>query len=140
MRFPLLPTPWYFYTFPGLKPLGSVAYFQAGEKPGLLWNGDAGVLFSSMNAASHHRQCGYDPCGPVSVRAYSFKNQKSTTLLQGTDLCDYTLTHFSSDAGEVDAEKLCLPSAAAWKDFPEHAPVESISVNLGTFNPQVPEP
>lgn len=126
---------WYFYTYPGLKALGSVEYFQAEEKPGLIWNGDVGVLFSSMDTAGHNRQCDYDPCGPVSVRAYFFKTRTTKILLPGTDLCDYTLAHFSPGDGVVAAEKLCLPSVDAWKNFPEHAPVESTSVNLGTFNP-----
>lgn len=125
---------WYFYTYPGLKGLGSVEYFQAEEKPGLLWNGDSGVLFSGMTPGSHHRQCDYDPCGPVSVNAYSFKHRSVSTLLQGTDLCDFTLAGSVPGSGEFSAEQLCLPSAAAWKAFPQNASVDPVTVNPGTFN------
>lgn len=123
---------WFFYTYPGLKALGRVEYYQAEEKPGLLWNGDAEVLFSSMSPDSHHRNCDYDPCGPVSVSTYSFTNRKVKTLLQGTDQCDFTLADAAPDAGGFLAEKLCLPSAAAWRAFPATAPVETVSVNPGT--------
>ena len=125
---------WFFYTYPGLKELGSVEYYQAEEMPALLWNGETGALFSSMSHAPHSRQCDYDPCGPVSVSAYSFKNRNVKTLLQGTDLCDFILADFAPDAGGFVAEKLCLPSAAAWRAFPVNASVESISVNPGTSN------
>lgn len=125
---------WFFYTYPGLKELGSVEYYQAEEMPALLWNGETGALFSSMSHALHSRQCDYDPCGPVSVSAYSFKNRNVKTLLQGTDLCDFILADFAPDAGGFVAEKLCLPSAAAWRAFPVNASVESISVNPGTSN------
>lgn len=125
---------WFFYTYPGLKGLGRVEYYQAEEKPGLLWNKDGGVLFSSMSHDPHHRQCDYDPCGPVSVSTYSFKNRNVKTLLQGTDLCDFTLSDSAPDSGAFVAEKLCLPSSAAWRAFPVNASVESIFVNPGTSN------
>lgn len=119
---------WFFFTFPDMKPLGEVVSYQAEGKPSLLWEGDDGVVFSSMETEGHKRACGYDPCGPVSVRAYFFATRKAVTLLTGTDLCDFTLTGFSPTQGTVAANKRCLPSAAAWKTYPENAPVERITV------------
>ncbi|MFU2208931.1 hypothetical protein [Solidesulfovibrio sp. C21] len=126
---------WFFLSYPGMKPLGEVAYYQAEDKPALLWEGDDGALFSSMETQGHKRICDYDPCGPVSVRAYSFKTRKATTLLAGTDLCDYTLTGFTPKGGMVAADKRCLPSAKAWKAFPQNVPAQRITVKEAVAGP-----
>lgn len=120
---------WCFFAYPDMKPLGEVSYYQAENKPALLWEGDDGVLFSSMETEAHKRTCGYDPCGPVSVRAYSFKSHKATTVLAGTDLCDFTLTGYSPERGTVEADKRCLPSAKAWEEYPQNVPVEHVTAN-----------
>ena len=37
---------------------------------------------------------------------------------------------FDAEKGVVSIEKLCLPSADAWKEFPENVPTQTITVPL----------
>jgi len=126
---------WFFFSYPDMKPIGEVGYYQAEGKPALLWEVDAGVYFSSRETMGHKRTCNYDPCEPISVRAYSFKTGKDKTVLAGTDLCDFTLTGFSPERGVVEADKLCLPAVKAWKEYQylQNAPVEHITVKSEVF-------
>lgn len=110
---------WFFFSFPDMKPVGEVEYYQADGKPSLIWNGNKGALVSSMRVEEHGRACGYDPCGPVSVDYYAFATQKIQRLLPGTDLCDYTLTGLKDDGVTVTAQALCLQSPKDWETFPE---------------------
>lgn len=119
---------WTFFTYPGLKPLGEVVYYQGGDNPAMFWDGDDGVFFSSIEMERHKRACGYDPCGPVSVRLYSLKDRTTKTLLAGTDKCDFILTGFSPESGMVEAANLCQPSAKAWKEYPDNVSPEMVTV------------
>jgi hypothetical protein len=123
---------WLFFSYPDMKPLGMVSYYQNDNNPALLWKGDEGVFFSSLEDGPDKRKrvCDYDPCGPISTRYHSFKSGEAKTLLAGTDLCDYTLTGFSPEPGEIEADKRCLPSIEAWKEFPQNAPVEHITAKV----------
>ncbi len=121
---------WFFFSYPDMKPLGEIAYLSAENKPAIIFDGDKGAFFSSMDIEGGGRACGYDPCGPVSVDAYFFDSHKTLTLFPGTDLCDFTLTGFSPETGEVGADKLCLASAKAWENYPENAPVEKVGMKV----------
>lgn len=123
---------WFFFSYPALKPMGEVSYFMASEKPALIWNGDAGALFSTMNTETQGRACGYDPCGAVSVEYHDFSNGKTAVVMAGTPECDYTLTGFDPAKGLVSIEKLCLASGAAWERYPENAPTQTVTVPLKT--------
>ena len=120
---------WSFYSWPTLKKLSKVpaVYFSTQERPGLIWVNDTAVLLATMNTKSG-RQCGYDPCGSLSVTLYTIANSKTTTVLKGTDLCDYTPRSLSN--GTITASKLCLPSVTDWKEYPEDIPVQTIAVPL----------
>ena len=120
----------YFFGYPSLKPMGEIVFYQLYEKPSFFWNNDAGILFSSMQVDNPGRACGYDPCGPVSVEYHSFKDGKTTAIMAGTPECDYTIAGFDAEKGVVSIEKLCLPSADAWKEFPENVPTQTITVPL----------
>ena len=50
--------------------------------------------------------------------------------MAGTPKCDYTIAGFDAEKGVVSIEKLCLPSADAWKEFPENVPTQTITVPL----------
>lgn len=122
---------WEFFSFPGMKPMGEVVYFSADEKPGLIWTGEEGVLFSSMETDEPGRACGYDPCGPVSVMYHTFKDNKTTSLLAGTDLCDYMLAGYQENDGTISVDKLCLQSAKEWEVYPyEDKTPEKMTVKL----------
>ena len=121
---------WYFFSFPDMEPMGSTEYYQPEGTPGLLWNGNKGVLISGIETEEHGRACGYDPCGPVSVEYYAFGDEKSTRLLSGTDLCDYALKDFKAEGGIVTARELCLRSPKAWEEFPENAPTKDVTATL----------
>ncbi|MDL2307932.1 hypothetical protein LJC48_07965 [Desulfovibrio sp. OttesenSCG-928-C06] len=121
---------WVFFSYPQMELLGDVTYYQTPDNPELVWVGEDGVLFSNMNESGHGRSCGYDPCGPVSVSYYMFETQKSSRLLSGTDLCDYTLTGLDETGLVATAAELCLPSAKAWEEFPEGKPVKAVTAKL----------
>lgn len=121
---------WFFFSYPDMASLSEVSYYQAEDRPGLLWHGNGNAVFSGMETEGHGRACGCDPCGPVSVHNYAFKTRQVTTLLEGTDLCDYTLTGLAAKRGVALAEELCLPSAADWEVFPEDAPTQDVEAGL----------
>ncbi|MDD4701813.1 MAG: hypothetical protein PHI96_06285 [Desulfovibrio sp.] len=121
---------WVFFSYPALKPLGNVGYYMVSEKPALIWNGDAGVLFSTINEQTSGRSCVYDPCGAVSVEYHDFSDGRTTVLMAGTPKCDYTLSGFDAAKGLVSVEKLCLPSVEAWKQLPEKGLAEIVTVPL----------
>lgn len=121
---------WFFFSYPEMVPLGDTVYYQTPDNPTLVWTGGKNVLVSVMGLEGHGRSCDYDPCGPVSVSLYVIGTQKSTTLLPGTDLCDYTLTGLAEGGLAATAAELCLPSPEAWKTFPEDKPVKTVSVKL----------
>ncbi|MDD4701812.1 MAG: hypothetical protein PHI96_06280 [Desulfovibrio sp.] len=123
---------WFFFSYPALKPMGEVSYYLASENPALIWNGDAGVLFSAMNAEVQGRVCGYDPCVAVSVEYHDFSNGKTEVLMAGTPECNYTLADFDPAKELVSIEKLCLASGAAWEQFPEDVPTQTVTVPLKT--------
>lgn len=120
----------YFFSYPSLKPMGEIDFYQLSEKPSFFWNNDEGILFSSIQVDNPGRACGYDPCGPVSAEYHSFKDGKAKVIKAGTPECDYTITGFDAEKGVVSIEKLCLPSADAWKEFPENVPSQTITVPL----------
>ncbi len=120
----------FFFSYPSLKPMGEIVFYQLSEKPSFFWNNDTGILFSSMQVDNPGRACGYDPCGPVSVEYHSFKDSKTTSVMAGTPECDYTIAGFDAGKGVVSIDKLCLPSADAWKKFPENVPPQTITVPL----------
>ena len=39
---------WLFFSFPDMKPMGELAYYQPEGKPALVWAGNKGTLVSSM--------------------------------------------------------------------------------------------
>ncbi|MDL2291069.1 hypothetical protein LJC09_03090 [Desulfovibrio sp. OttesenSCG-928-F20] len=121
---------WFFYSFPEMKAIGNTVYYQTPDNPAIIWVKDTGVLVSTMNEDSHGRTCEYDPCGSVSVAYYDFATNKASTLLVGTELCDYTLTGLDDDGQSAIAAELCLPSIDAWKTFPEEQPVREVKVKL----------
>jgi hypothetical protein len=122
---------WLFFSYPAMKPIGDTVYYQTPDNPTLIWLGEEGVLVSTMDVDTHNRSCGYDPCGPVSVKQYDLETRKSTALMPGTDLCDYTLTGLDEMAGGlVTATELCLPSVKDWEVFPEGKPVKNVSLKL----------
>lgn len=121
---------WLFFSYPAMKPMGEIGYYQAEPNPTIIWVGDKGVLVSIMAESDHGRSCEYDPCGPVSVSYYDFKAEKSTKLLVGTDLCDYTLTGLETDGITVTAASLCLPSSKEWKSYPGEKPTKAVTAKL----------
>ena len=121
---------WFFFSFPGMKPMGEVVYYQSEGKPALVWTGTKGALVSSMQTDDQGRTCEYDPCGPVSVDYYDFAAQRDTRLLSGTDTCDYTLTGITEDGLAATALELCLQSADAWKTLPENAPTKPVTATV----------
>ncbi len=122
---------WFFFSYPAMKPLGDTAYYQTPDNPTLIWLGEEALLVSTMDVDTHNRSCGYDPCGPVSVNLYNLETRKSTKLLPGTDLCDYTLTGLDEMAGGiVSAAELCLPSVKDWETYPGEKPTKNVTVKL----------
>lgn len=121
---------WFFFSYPDMKPLGDTAYYQAEDKPTLVWAGEKGVLVSTIELDGHGRKGEYDPCGPVSVTYYDMGAHKATKLLTGTDLCDYTLTGLKDDGVTATADELCLPSVKDWNTFPENTPVKKVTAKL----------
>jgi len=95
---------WSFFERSSVKPLADTMYCQSGDNPPLLWKGDDKAFFSSVEMDDQKRNCDYDKCGPVSALFSSFKTQKAKALLKGTNLCDFNLTGFSPETGEVDAD------------------------------------
>lgn len=120
---------WTFFSFPDMKPMGDTLYYMSEGKPSLVWAGNEGVLVSTL-ADEHKRTCDYDPCGPVSVEYYSFASAKSTKLLAGTDLCDYTLLGIEADGQTVTAQEQCLQSPEEWKTLPAGVPAKQTTAKL----------
>ena len=113
---------WLFFSFPGMQPLGRVAYLatndaDASSLPSLVWVGTQGVLVSVMQV-NEQRTCGYDPCGPVSVVYHSFTSHKNSIVFAGTARCDYTLAGYDPQSRKVTARQLCLRSPQAWQKYP----------------------
>ncbi len=111
-----------FFTYPDMKPLGEATPSFLAE-PFFLWNDNQGILFSNGSSLDTEdgyggRTCNYDPCGPISVYYYSFKDQKEKELLQGTTECDYILKEFDPAKNEMEVIELCLASGKAWFNFP----------------------
>lgn len=130
--FPTLQGTWYFFHWPDVRPLehpSAVGYWESDcESPPLLWSGKRQVVVDVMDVEQCKRLCEYDPCGQVSVVACDLDTGKTRPVFQGTDLCDYHVR--SVENGSVTATKLCLPSVAAWKQFPENAPTEAVVAPL----------
>ena len=106
-----------FYSYPDLHSLGSLAVFQRGEEPPLLWTDKGQALFTSIEVESRQRPCDYAPCGPTSVKFFNPDEGKITTILAGDPTCDYTAV--SVAGGELTATKLCLAAATSWRFYPE---------------------
>lgn len=121
---------WAFFSFPSMKRLDKegVGYYAAEGKPTLVWLSDTDMLFNTMQVDDPGRACGYDPCGPVSIARHDLDTGRTTPVLQGTALCDYTLVSFAG--GMVTAEKLCLKNAKDWENYPENALREKMTVKL----------
>ncbi|MDR0882710.1 MAG: hypothetical protein LBP55_09260 [Candidatus Adiutrix sp.] len=105
------------YSYPELGSLGSLAVFQRGEEPPLLWTDKGQALFTSLDLESRSRPCDYAPCGPTSVKFFNPAEGKITTLLAGDPTCDYTVV--SVAGGQLTATKLCLAAATSWRFYPE---------------------
>ena len=120
---------WSFFSYPDIKSLALVTYYQAEEPvPALLWDSDGGAFFNSVRTDDQSRTCDYDLCGPKSVKHISFLDGAETTLIAGTDLCDYELAPPSAGQMYIGVRKLCLPSIDAWKTYPEDASRRVIKV------------
>lgn len=121
---------WSFFTYPEMKALSETSYVQPEDDPSLIWNGNDVVLFSMLDESITGRSCGYDPCGPISVKTLNLRDGKAATLLSGTPECDYTMTGFDPAKGEVTARKICLASGKAWEDYPDNPPTQSVKVSI----------
>ena len=123
---------WYFFDWPHVRPLEhpkTDGYWEPSrESPPLLWSGKRQVVVDSMDMDGCKRPCDYDPCGRLSVVAYDLDTGKTRALFQGTDLCDYHVQSVKN--GSATATKRCLPHVADWKDYPEHAPTETVTAPL----------
>ena len=121
---------WFFFSYPDLKPMSAadLTYYQADEKPPLLWKGDGEVFFTSVDEEGTKRVCDYDPCGPTSVMRKNLTNGKATPVLPGNDLCNYELISFSGNT--LTAEKLCLPDIKAWKKDTTGLPRTTVTVTV----------
>lgn len=58
--------------------------------------------------------------------------------MAATDLCNCTLHSFAD--GKVTADKLYLPNLDEWKNYPENAPTERITVAHSPHNRAIPLP
>lgn len=117
---------WLFFSYPDMKPMGEVAYYQVEDVAPIFWKGDKEALFNTMETETE-RACDYDPCGPTSIKRHDLISGKTSTLFEGTTLCDYLL--FSLDGDTITMGKRCLPNAAAWKNFPG-VPTEKTTAKL----------
>ena len=117
---------WSFFSYPDMKPMGEVEYYQVDEITPIFWKGDTEALFTTMETETE-RACDYDPCGPTSIKRHDLASGKTSIILAGTTLCDYVM--FSLDGDTITAGKRCLPNAEAWKNFPG-APTEKMTVKL----------
>ena len=117
---------WLFFSYPDMKPMGEVEYYQVGDIAPIFWKSDNEVLFNTMETETE-RACDYDPCGPTSIKRYDLASGKTSIILEGTTLCDYAM--FSLDGDTITAGKRCLPNAAAWKSSPG-TPTEKMTVKL----------
>jgi hypothetical protein len=122
---------WEFFSLADMKPLKHYrlnAYWQpAFESASLVWAGKRTVVAEQMGDAGN-RACEYDPCGIVSVVVFDLDTGKVTVPIKGTDLCDYHVE--SVQDGRITATKLCLPTGAAWKNYPENEPTETVTAPL----------
>lgn len=121
---------WLFFSWPDLKPLEHprVRAFKDDKSPGLLWSGGRRVVVDAMDVAGSGRQCGYDPCGPISVVAHDLETGTSKPVFTGTGLCDYRVQ--SVTGGEVTAGKLCLRQVGDWANYPENVPTQTVRAPL----------
>jgi len=121
---------WLFFSWPDLRPLEHprVRAFRDDTSSGLIWSGGDRVVVDAMDVGGGGRQCGYDPCGPISVVACDLATGASTPVFTGTDLCDYRVCSVAS--GTVTASTLCLRQVGDWAVFPEKAPTKSVSAPL----------
>ena len=118
---------WFFFSFPDMKPLGRTSYYDAYEKPTLLWAGEADVLFTTINEKTE-RVCPEDPCGEASVTRYDIAKGTAVTLFAGTPQCDYVLV--SLEAGILKAEKFCRPDSKNWSSYREDESGEPVTMKL----------
>ena len=119
---------WAFFSWPNLRPMGSVAYYDQDSSPPLVWT-PGGVLFTSITGNSG-RTCDYDPCGPTSVVYLNFAAGKKHILLAGTDLCNYTARGLQSDGITASVLELCLPSVSDWATPPSEKFEKNKTVTL----------
>ncbi|MGE4538613.1 MAG: hypothetical protein AB7D37_16195 [Desulfovibrio sp.] len=128
--FPTLNGTWCFFSWPDGKPFDHpmVQAFRDDTSPALLWSGKEQVVVDAMDVGGGKRQCEYDPCGPISVKACDLATGKSTPIFKGTGLCDYRVQSVKN--GQVTATKRCLRTVAAWKHFPENTPTETVTAPL----------
>ena len=102
---------WIFFAYPTMKSLERNVSYLSNDKGDLTWVGDDAIVITTIKTDSP-RQCGYDPCGPRSVDLYSIRDDKSTPLFAGTDLCDYAFDSF--DGKTVRALKSCVKQVGDW--------------------------
>lgn len=119
---------WSFFSYPELKPVGEpISYYDAEERPSLIWKDDSVVYFSSMELVdTSGRPCDYDPCGMISVSRYDIASGEQTFVMEGTPLCDCALSGFEN--GELVIDQLCLPSLQDWKTYPGDKPFKTLHV------------
>jgi hypothetical protein len=123
---------WFFYSYPDMKPMGNIGWIMVPDKPWLTWVGDRGVLVSYADLDDVlGRECGYDPCGPVSVNYFDFGSGKLSTLLKGTGLCDYSVSGLAEDGKTAQVDALCVKSLGDWKEYPgDDVPRKQTTVKL----------
>ncbi len=120
---------WLFLSLPDLKVVGEVEYYSV-ENDLPVWiddMGKKGVLVSQRDPEAtftKERKVQYDPGFAQSASYYDFNSKKTTVLMKGTALCNYTIKGYKDGKALIDA--LCTKKAEDWTHFPVNVPLQRI--------------